>query len=155
MTFDDLTSLTTAIGVGVASYQIWQTRLSLRDNFERTFVDRYQRIAEGLPVEVFLGGAATDVDPAAFYRYFELCEEQLYYRAFRRVSARTWRDWWYGMSVNMASPAFADAFEGLTSAGVERTARRFVYLTAARPHLGNARYVPRRLSLVHESVPTA
>jgi len=91
ISFDTLTSILTVVGVGVACYQLWQTQKSLRDGFERSFFDRYQKIADGLPPEILLGQPNGDRTTSdwTFYKYFELCEEELYYRAHRRVSADT------------------------------------------------------------------
>jgi len=153
ISFDTLTSILTVVGVGVACYQLWQTQLSLRDNFERSFFDRYQRIADGLPPEVLLGqeieGKSTSND-WAFYKYFELCEEELYYRAHRRVSADTWRDWWYGICRNLEIEAFRDALERLVADHNTRATSRFVYLNEARHHLDNEDYQPRKIPVVSE-----
>lgn len=152
ITFDTLTSVLTVVGVGVACYQLWQTRVSLRDGFERSFFDRYQRIADGLPPQVLLGGSSEEVpmDDWTFYKYFELCEEELYYRAHRRVSADTWRDWWYGIRQNMEKDAFAKAFARLVADPNRQSTSRFVYLNAASNHFANPRYQPRRIPMAGE-----
>ena len=147
ISFDTLTSIFTVVGLGVACYQLWQTRVSLRDGFERSFFDRYQRIADGLPPHVLLGGSTDDLptDDWTFYKYFELCEEELYYRAHRRVSADTWRDWWYGITQNMDKEPFRKALDRLVLDHNRSTTSRFVYLNEASKHFANPRYQPRRI----------
>jgi|688.fasta_scaffold361814_2 hypothetical protein len=147
ISFDTLTSILTVVGVGVACYQLWQTQKSLRDGFERSFFDRYQKIADGLPPEILLGQPNGDRTTSdwTFYKYFELCEEELYYRAHRRVSADTWRDWWYGICQNMRTEAFKEAFDRLIADQSSRSSSRFVYLNQARDQFENPRFQPRRI----------
>lgn len=147
ITFDTLTSILTVFGLGVACYQLWQTRVSLRDGFERSFFDRYQRIADGLPPEVLLGDSSNEHhdNDWNFYKYFELCEEELYYRAHRRVSADTWRDWWYGITRNMRKEPFAKALDRLVLKEDQQTTSRFVYLNEASKHFANDLYQPQRI----------
>jgi hypothetical protein len=131
-----LASIATPIGLLATVYQLHQTRRALRDSFERSFVDRYQRVVSQIDLNVMLGRAHAELaDPKvrrAFFDYFELCEEELYYRAFGKVSAGTWRDWWYGMTIHFRSPSFEAAFAEL--------------VVAERPPVENS--VPDRFSLL-------
>jgi hypothetical protein len=114
---NDITSVATTAGVLVGVYQLVQARRSLREAFERTFVERYQSVVARIELDVLLGNRLPDLDDSdlrrAFFEYFELCEEELYYRSFRRVTRSTWRAWWYGMDLHFRNPAFAAAFEAI------------------------------------------
>lgn len=145
---DDLSSLATAIGVLAASYQLWQGRRQLRAGFERTFVERYEHIVRDIDLEVILDGAPVDFDDAdvarALFHYFELCEEELYYRAHRRVSRATWRDWWYGIRSLLTNPAIRDAFDRMN----ERCGgNRYRHMTVAVTRLEAGLYDPPRQRL--------
>lgn len=117
---DSVASIATPLGLLATVYQLHQTRRALRDSFERSFVDRYQRVISQIDLNVMLGRAHADLaEPAvrrAFFDYFELCEEELYYRAYGKVSAGTWRDWWYGMTIHLCSASFEQAFAELVTA---------------------------------------
>jgi len=106
-----------AVGVVVVIWQLRLTRQQLRAGFERTFVDKYERIIGHVPLGMILG---EDIDVEqdaealrAFFDYFELCEEELYYRAVGKVSTRTWREWWEGIALHFRRPAFRQAWEAL------------------------------------------
>lgn len=148
--WNEAASLATIAAVCAAVYQLRQARRSLRDNFERTFVDRYERIIKDVNLEVMLRGQRPDLsDPEterAFYDYFTLTEEELYFRAHQRVSTSTWRDWWYGIRLHLQNEAFMEAFEHLHQSS--KTGRqpgqpeRFSYLLQAVKHIHHDRYEP-------------
>ena len=116
----------TAIGAGFVAFQLWQTQRALRASYERTFVERYEQIIAHVLLAALLEGrlpdTVTDTDPEvierAFFDYFELCEEELYFRKLGRITRRTWADWWEGMALQFRNDAFAAELERL----VERTA---------------------------------
>lgn len=45
------------------------------------------------------------------FHYFELCEEELYYRMKRRISAATWVDWSEGLAVMLSRPQIRQQLE--------------------------------------------
>jgi hypothetical protein len=153
----DVPSIATGVGVLLAAYQLRQAKRSLREGFERTFVDRYERIVADIDLEVLLGHAQPDLDVPrqrrAFFDYFELCEEELYYRSYRRVSSSTWRDWWYGIRLNFQNQSFIDAFERILGEandvgdGVPVKHHRFERLKNALAHRRVAGYEPKKASL--------
>ena len=115
MTLADVASVATAVGLFAIFYQLGLTRRQLRAGFEQTFVDRYLAIAARIPLELILGETAR-LDAAserALYDYFELCEEELYYRRGGRVSRGTWLEWWDGIALNFMRPGFRAAWVGL------------------------------------------
>lgn len=107
----------TTAGVLFVGYQVWQAQLQLRASFEGTFSERYDRIVARIPLEVLLG-EPPDLDDdeqiRAFFDYFELCEEELYYRQSGRVGGRTWNDWWEGIALHLRRDGFQQAWERLT-----------------------------------------
>ena len=147
---DDLAALATAVGLPTAVYQLHQGRRGLRDNFERTFVERYATISAKIHLDVLRGDAAADLTNddvrRAFFDYFELCEEELYYRAHRRVSRATWKDWWYGIRLNLRNKSFKDAYDQLVApagAGDPAATDRFHHLRASLPSVeGDGPYSP-------------
>ena len=112
--WSEIPSVVTGIGVLLAAFQVRQAKRSLRDGFERTFVDRYERIIAVIDLGTILGHSKPDLgNPVvrrAFFDYFELCEEQLYFRSYGRVATPTWTDWWYGIRLHLSNPEFLNAF---------------------------------------------
>ena len=113
----------TAVGAAVVAFELRQTQRALRARFERTFVKRYERIAADIPLAALLDGTLSEEESPeewekqlrAFFDYFELCEEELYYRSLGRISRRTWKDWWEGIALNLRSDAFQEALGELVA----------------------------------------
>jgi hypothetical protein len=110
-------NLATAAGIFGVGWQLRQNWRQMVLDFERTFVDRYERIIRDVPLSLLLGD---DLDPSrdhealrAFFDYFELCEEEMYYRYVGKISPSTWSDWWEGIAPNLRRPAFRTAWEYL------------------------------------------
>lgn len=110
-------NVATAVGIIGVGWQLWLNRRQMVVAFERTFVDRYERIIRDVPLSVLLG---EDFDPTAredalraFFDYFELCEEELYCRRVGKISTSTWCDWWEGIALNLRRQAFRTAWEYL------------------------------------------
>ena len=142
---DTVAQWATAVGAGFVAFQLWQTQRALRATYERTFVDRYERIMADIPLAAVLEGrlseTATDderqVIERAFFDYFELCEEELYFRKLGRISRRTWADWSEGMALHFRNDAFASELENLAkrvapgSADTRGRPTRFHYVLRA------------------------
>jgi hypothetical protein len=110
-------NVATAVGIVGVGWQLWLNRRQMVVDFERTFVDRYERIIRNVSLPLLLG---EDFDPReddealrAFFDYFELYEEELYYRRVGRVSTSTWHDWWEGIALNLRRQAFRTAWDYL------------------------------------------
>jgi hypothetical protein len=111
----NVAAISTAIGAGFVAFQLALARRQLTAQFERVFVDKYERILANIPLSALLAGNHQHSSRAqrAFYDYFELCEEELYYRRCGKVSPGTWTDWWLGISINLSRPAFIKAWKDL------------------------------------------
>lgn len=109
-----IASLATAVGVGVAAYQLLVARRQALTTFEDSLNSQYRLVIERLPLEALFGEAmAQDMIQALlphFYRYFDLCNEQAFLHKNERVSEKTWRNWEDGIKTNMNRPAFAAAW---------------------------------------------
>lgn len=110
-------NVATAVGVIGLGFQLWLNRRQMVLGFERTFVDRYERIIRDVPLPLLLGD---NFEPnrdgevlRAFFDYFELCEEEMYFRRVGKVSTSTWCDWWEGITLNLRRQAFRTAWEHL------------------------------------------
>lgn len=110
-----LANIAAAVGVVVVVFQLALARREMRATFERSFVDKYDRVIVGVPLSMLLGdNLKIDSDETAmraFFDYFELCEEELYYRTVAKISSATWNEWWEGISLHMRRPAFQRAWE--------------------------------------------
>lgn len=115
-------NVATAFGVIGVGAQLLLNRREMVFAFERTFTARYEATIRGVPLEVLLGGDF-DVNEHSdtlrhFFDYFELCEEQMYYRQVGKISNNTWRDWWEGMNLHLRRPGFQAAWKHLDKAAV-------------------------------------
>lgn len=75
-----IASVATAVGVGVAAYQLFVVRQQARTTFEDSLNAQYGVLIERLPLEA-LFGEQNDREQVAdhlpqFYRYFDLCNPQ-------------------------------------------------------------------------------
>jgi hypothetical protein len=110
-----------AVGVGVRQLRIAEQQVDLLRRHEQTaFEDdlsrEYRSLIGLLPPEAFY----TDwqrFDPAAdvraFYRYFDLSNEQLFLARQGRVSTATREQWKDGIAGNLCLPAFQAAWAAL------------------------------------------
>jgi len=147
----DIASTATAIGALFVGWQLLLTQRQLRASFEETFTARYDKIVGRIPLVLMLDAGAINSEQVkrAFYDYFELTEEELYYRSAGKISRSTWHDWWYGICSNMSRPAFQAAWTDLRDAtnGVGGEApMQFVELRRGIPASGllARSYDPRR-----------
>ncbi|MEQ1699245.1 MAG: hypothetical protein ABMA25_04000 [Ilumatobacteraceae bacterium] len=110
----------TALGVGVAAWQLREQRQQRRADFELRFSERYETIVSKIPLPVLLGispYSANDETPRrAFYDYFELCELETYYREAGQITNETWKDWQTGIESNWRLKSFRDAWTDLSAA---------------------------------------
>jgi len=107
-------SMATSIGVFLAWLQLRSTREQARLQFEDRLVEQFRAIARELPIEALLGEELpSDIHSkmlGAFYRYFDLCNEQAFLYRNRRIRKTTWRDWQEGIRSLIRLPAFTSAW---------------------------------------------
>lgn len=109
-----ISNAATAIGVGIAASQLFMARQQATTSFEDALTGQYRLIIERLPVEALFG---EQIPPDThvgllpyFYRYFDLCNEQIFLRRQKRITDKTWENWIDGIKSNMQRPAFAAAW---------------------------------------------
>lgn len=125
----DWASLIGGIGSGVAGVgavaAFWQLRLLKTQSvtsFEDGLVDEYRDIAKELPLEALLGVDMSEQEVAkalpAFYRYFDLCNQQLFLHQQGRIRKATWGLWRDGIVSNLQRPAFARAWAEIAAKAI-------------------------------------
>ena len=127
MTFADtlslVSSLATAIGVGIAAAQIWIGRLQNISQFEDSFAKEYRDVASKIPTRALLGAVLTEDEKRdhfdEFFRYYDLCNEQIFLRIQGRINRKTWEFWCDGMKSHFTKPAFQWAWSEINSAQCE------------------------------------
>ena len=134
-----LSSLATAIGVGIAARQLFIAREQAATSFEDSLTSQYRTLIERLPVEALFGEGLQPLDQTAllshFYRYFDLCNEQAFLRKKKRITDKTWENWREGIISNMRRPAFAAAWAEVA----RRSAGDFDHLRELCPPIEPAR----------------
>ena len=114
MSWTDIGSIATAIGVLIGVWQIRQNALLNRAQYEDSFDQQYRALAMEIPVDALIGKPITPeqkpVVRELIYNYLDLSNEQVYLRTKKRVTKDTWNDWCAGMQDNLARPAFQEVW---------------------------------------------
>lgn len=107
----DFGSIATAVGVGVGVIQLRSASRQAVSEFEDSLTQLYRALVAEFPVEAFLDEPISTEDLMAhrstFYRYFDLCNEQVFLRMRSRVTPETWEQWRDGIKTNLGRVAFA------------------------------------------------
>lgn len=109
----------TAVAAVAAAWQLWLMHRQSTTSFEDALAREYRELASTLPISALLGEAISDelhrekLDE--FYRYFDLCNSQVFLHDRGRVSDATWAFWEEGIRSNMKRPAFARAWNDIAS----------------------------------------
>ena len=115
MNWDTVASLATAIGVGVAAWQIWESRKLSQIAFEDSLDQQYRSLAMQIPVDALIGKNIPDNKKSdvreIIYNYLDLCNEQAYLRKKKRVSKLRWNEWNDGIKSNLCKPVFKEVWE--------------------------------------------
>ena len=113
-TLSALASIATAAAVIVAAWQLVLSKRQAVTAFEDSLAKEYRDIAASLPVKALLGETLSEPEYSDkfddFYRYFDLCNQQVFLRQTGRVSNRTWEFWQEGIASNLKRPAFERAW---------------------------------------------
>ena len=115
MFWGTIASIATSLGVGIAAWQIWQSRKLAQTAFEDSLDQQYRNLAMQIPVDVLIG-RPTPIEKKAvvrelIYNYLDLCNEQVYLRKRGRVKKVRWKDWCDGIRDNLKNPAFREVWE--------------------------------------------
>ena len=84
-----------AVAAIVAAWQLLHMQRQSTTSFEDALAREYRELAATLPVSALLGESLSDGMHAdkldEFYRYFDLCNNQIFLHDSKRVSDATWR----------------------------------------------------------------
>ena len=106
-------SIATAAGVWFAYEQLQHAKDHAQTDFEDNFSREYRTIMAEIPVVALFVDGPTEIRQAellAFYRYFDLCNEQLFLAKLGRVSEDTRGQWEEGIRGNLQLPTFSTAW---------------------------------------------
>lgn len=113
----DIASLATAAGVFAAVWQLRMGQQQASSQFEDSLNEQYRDLLAHLPLDALLGKPISteelESSLRAFYRYFDLSNEEAFLRRHGRVRRRTWLTWREGIEQNLDRPAFRQAWEAL------------------------------------------
>jgi len=115
MNWDTIASIATSIGVGIAAWQIWESRKLAQTTFEDSFDQQYRNMTMQIPVDVLIGKSAPKEKKEEIreiiYNYLDLCNEQIYLRKKKRISVIRWIDWSSGIKENLEKQAFREVWD--------------------------------------------
>jgi hypothetical protein len=103
--------------VRAAENEIEQTKQHAQTSFEDDLSREYREIVHALPVAAFYEDGDIEFDDElrrTFYRYFDLCNEQLFLSRLDRVSTDTTAQWRAGIVGNLRLPVFLDAWRDIS-----------------------------------------
>lgn len=130
---DFIINTATLIGVCIAAWQLYTTKQQATTTFEDSLTNQYRTLIEKIPVEALFGEELSTEKQAEmlpyFYRYFDLCNEQIFLHKMSRISAKTWANWKDGITNNLSRPAFARAWAQVAA----RSSDDFDHLRALCP----------------------
>ena len=113
--WDTLASIATAIGVGVAAWQIRESKKLSQSSFEDSLDQQYRNLVMKIPVDALLGKPipADEMKKVReiIYNYLDLCNEQAFLRKKNRISLTRWTDWNDGIKENLNRLAFKEVWE--------------------------------------------
>ena len=113
----DAAAIATAAGVLVAARQLYLAKGQATSQFEDSLNEHDRALLVEIPLPSLLGQRMREDELAhylpAFYRYFDLSNEQAFLHAQGRIRPATWTTWRDGILQNMARPAFRQAWEQL------------------------------------------
>lgn len=114
MNWDTFASLATAVGVGIAAWQIWESKRLASAAFEDSFDQQYRELSFSIPVNALLGKSLTKDEKASaresVYNYLDLCNEQIFQRKKKRISKDRWNEWALGIRENISRPYIGDVW---------------------------------------------
>lgn len=114
-----LAPIATAVGVVFAAFQLWQSSKQAVTTFEDGLVQQYREIIKNIPIDALLGEEIVYGKYMSalehFYRYIDLCNEQIFLRQEGRVRESTWKNWQEGIHSNLSRPAFKEAWKEIKS----------------------------------------
>ena len=87
-------ALATAVGVFLGWIQLKHHQKQLKTDFEDRLSQQYREAIADIPVEAMLGGTESELNDAAltaFYRYFDLTNEQIFLKNAGRILRRRGR----------------------------------------------------------------
>jgi hypothetical protein len=112
-------SVATAVGVWLAFQQLQHAKEHARTSFEDDLSRQYRSIMADLPLSAFFaddqGAEMVEGELATFYRYFDLCNEQLFLARHGRIRPETEVQWRDGIVGNLQLPRFAAAWLAISS----------------------------------------
>jgi hypothetical protein len=111
-----IASVVMVVGLYLTKKQLQQAEKLNASNFEDSFATQYREIVHQIPIKALLGESLTDQEIDAnlddFYRYADLCNEQVFLRQKGRIRKETWVVWCEGMRSNFLDrEPFAKAWE--------------------------------------------
>lgn len=113
--WDTVASFATAVSVGIAAWQIRESRKLAQTTFEDSLDKQYRSLVMQIPVDVLIGKPIPDEKKREvreiIYNYLDLCNEQAYLRKKKRVTKTRWNEWNEGIRDNISKPAFKEVWE--------------------------------------------
>lgn len=113
--WNTVASFATALGVGVAAWQIWEGRKLSQTTFEDSLDQQYRNLVKEIPVDVLLGKPVQDNKKnetrEIIYNYLDLCNEQAFLRKKKRISKERWIEWNEGIKENIEKPGFKEVWD--------------------------------------------
>ena len=106
-----IASIATAIGVGIAAWQIWRNANQTKTSFEDSLTKEYRELMRSVPYQALIGKEVSEAEEKqskeAIYNYLDFCNQQLFLRINNRVRKSTWIEWREGMKINFGLPLFS------------------------------------------------
>jgi hypothetical protein len=110
----NLVQYATPISAAFVGYQIWQRGKQFTTQFEDDLDEKYRNIIYDLPIESLLDTSDSEEytgELKDYFRYIELCNQQIFLRQRGRITKSTWDDWSDGIDSNFKRTDFQTAWK--------------------------------------------
>jgi len=110
-----IAAVVSVLGLLLVWWQLSLTKKIYQLEFEDGLDKEYRDLISRIPTKSLLGKGLSLIEYLnafdEFYRYFDLCNQQIILRKRHRVSVKVWAEWSPGIYYNLQLPPFLKAWE--------------------------------------------
>lgn len=107
-------SIISSLGVFLTYWQVCIIRAQAVTQFEDELDREYRQIISKLPYQAILKMELTPQEytdhKKQLFIYIDLCNQQVFYRKYKRIGKSAWQSWLDGIKSNLESPSFNQAW---------------------------------------------
>lgn len=111
---ESISALAAVFGFIAIIVQLRASKRIVRMQFEDSINKEYRELISNIPAKALLGEGLNQKEYENtlddFFRYFDLCNEQIFLHQSKRIDSKTWAQWEAGILFNLSLCAFRKAW---------------------------------------------